>query len=209
MTLFVPDARPTFILLSNDDEPAPPWLGFLDAPGNDSLCIELKSRNAGAQNRWAARLDQTVRGATTPVLLVASGASCLAAAWWARLSPSFYVAPVAGAIFLDPSDPYGAESRGRGAPFEGPPTLLPFPSAIVALRADEARALLAARLARSWGSELHDAAAALPETQPGGGPWRARERLVRAALREMLEHQPAADGALAPVAPTAVGLRAV
>lgn len=195
MTVFAHDTtdRPGFILISSDEDPSPPWLPFLDAPRNDSLCIELRSRTAGSQNRWAARLDQTVGSARAPVVLVAHGASCVAVAWWARLSPSGYVAPVAGAIFLAPSDPYGADSR---SPFRGPPTLLPFPSVMVPREGDDG---VAAALARSWGSRLVDAGAPTGSSE-GPGIWRARERLLAEALATILAPEttgPAYPGSIA------------
>jgi len=175
VTLFAQDdsVLPSFVLISTDEDPTPPWMAFLDAPDNEHLCVELRSRKAGIHNRWATRLDQTVGSARTPVLLVAHGASCLAVAWWARLSPACYVAPVAGAIFLGPSNPFESEAEGRASPFLGPPTLLPFPS--IVLGADA----VALDLARSWGSRVADPASLLPLTvESGPGAWRANERLL-------------------------------
>jgi predicted alpha/beta hydrolase family esterase len=180
---------PSFVLISTDEDPTPPWMAFLDAPDNEHLCVELRSRKAGIHNRWATRLDQTVGGAHGPVLLVANGASCLAVAWWARLSPSCYVAPVAGAIFLDPSNPYAAGAGGHADPFLAPPTLLPFPSVVLGTGP------LAADLARSWGSRLADPAAPEPlAVDAGPGAWRASERLLARGL--------AAIGRGAPPAPS-------
>lgn len=175
MTLFAQDdsVLPSFVLISTDEDPAPPWMAFLDAPDNEHLCVELRSRRAGIHNRWATRLDQTVGGARGPVLLVTHGASCLAVAWWARLSPACYVAPVAGAIFIAPSDPFGAGAQGRTSPFLGPPTLLPFPSIVLG---DDPVAI---DLARSWGSRVADPASPAPlPAGTGTGAWHARERLL-------------------------------
>jgi predicted alpha/beta hydrolase family esterase len=76
------------------------------------------------------------------VLLVAEGAGCFAAAWWARLSPADYVGRVAGALFFEP----GAKDEAR---FASPRVALPFPSVVVGDA--EMRAL-----ADGWGSSVVD-----------------------------------------------------
>jgi uncharacterized protein len=123
------------------------------------------------RNLWAARLDGAVLAAERPVLLVADGASCFAAAWWARLSPSSYVSRIAGALLLDP----GADDA---AGFASPRVPLPFPSIVVS---DRKAAERLAALAESWGSGMAQAPALIGRR---GGKWHAaQEALARITAR--------------------------
>lgn len=94
------------------------------------------------RNMLGARIDRFVGEADRQVILLAHGAGCRAAAWWARLSPSHYVQRVAGAILVDPMV---ADTRAR---FASPATLLPFRS----MTLDSTGRIEA--LAREWGSEV-------------------------------------------------------
>ena len=116
---------------------APAFLGALHIP--------MLGETAAQRTLTAARIDAAIIGADRAVLLVAQGAGCLAAAWWARLSPEAYVARVAGALMIAP------ETR-PAAPlgFASPRTALPFPSIVVG--ADDA----SQRLAGEWGSRMID-----------------------------------------------------
>lgn len=93
----------------------------------------------------AARIDAATVRADRAVMLVAQGVGCLAAAWWARLSPNFYVRRVAGAVMIAPS-----LRGGNEAVFASPEAALPFPS--VAVGTDD----LTQRLGMEWGSRLID-----------------------------------------------------
>ncbi|RYD65997.1 MAG: hypothetical protein EOP58_06380 [Sphingomonadales bacterium] len=81
---------------------APAWKVLLDWPRYGDTHIDYAADTPGQRNIWAVRLDEAVLRADKPVLLIASGESCLAAAWWARLSPADYVAKVAGALLFAP-----------------------------------------------------------------------------------------------------------
>lgn len=94
------------------------------------------------RNMLGARIDRFVGDADRQVILLAHGAGCRAAAWWARLSPSHYVQRVAGAILVDPA------VEDAGARFASPPTQLPFRS----MTLDRTGQIEA--LAREWGSEV-------------------------------------------------------
>lgn len=122
----------------------PIWKLLLNWPRFGDAHVDYAADTPHQRNLWAARLDEAVRRANKPVLLIASGESCLATVWWARLSPADYVAKVAGALLFAPRGPDG-ENR-----FASPRTPLPFPSAIVERNATR-RALA---LAESWGSGL-------------------------------------------------------
>jgi len=105
----------------------------------------------GGRNLWAARLDEAVRLAEEPVVLVAHGVSCFAVAWWARLSPASYVEKVAGALFVRPLRSALAASPEQL--FAGPKIRVPFASILAESAAE------AAELARDWGSRLVDSPA--------------------------------------------------
>lgn len=95
-----------------------------------------------------ARLDRAIASGDSRVLLVAEGAGCFAAAWWARLSPTSDVARVIGAVFYAPTaDADSARAAQRH--FRSPSTPLPFPSILF-----DSRAALACddALAQGWGS---------------------------------------------------------
>ncbi len=123
--------------------PAPAWQTMFGWPASGSEAVPLDVRSVADRTRWAAKLDDAVRGADRAVLLVADGLGCAASAWWARLSPGDYVARIAGAILLDP---------GRGdhaALFDSPQTRLPFPSLVIQ---PDGAAVGAA--VEDWGSRL-------------------------------------------------------
>ncbi len=109
--------------------------------------LELGARGGG-RNLWAARLDEAVRLAEEPVVLVAHGVSCFAVAWWARLSPASYVEKVAGALFVRPLRTALAASPEQL--FAGPRIRVPFASILADSAAE------AVELARDWGSRLVD-----------------------------------------------------
>ncbi|RYE03471.1 MAG: hypothetical protein EOP61_04525 [Sphingomonadales bacterium] len=126
-------------------ERAPAWKALLNWPRFGDTHIDYAADTPHQRNLWATRLDEAVRRAEKPVLLIASGESCLATAWWARLSPADYVSKVAGALLFAPRGAQGGSDL-----FASPRTPLPFPSAVV--ERHTTRHALA--LAESWGSGL-------------------------------------------------------
>ncbi|MGW8191422.1 alpha/beta hydrolase [Sphingomonas hankookensis] len=118
------------------------------------------------RNMLGARIDRFVSEADRQVILLAHGAGCRAAAWWARLSPSHYVQRVAGAILVDPMVADG-DSR-----FASPATLLPFRS----MTLDSTGRI--ETLAREWGSEVMPGDSAAR----GGGLLRLIDRLSGAVV---------------------------
>ena len=132
-----------FSIVTTSGMRTPPWKALLNWPRFGDTHVEFAADTPHQRNLWAARLDEAVRRADKPVLLIASGESCSAAAWWARLSPADYVSKVAGALLFTPRGP-------DSDMFASPRTLLPFPSAVV--ERNTTRHALA--LAESWGSGL-------------------------------------------------------
>lgn len=138
-------------VLALSDGPPPPALGEAINRLRATL-LPLGRQTDADRNLLGARIDRFVGEADRQVILLAHGAGCRAAAWWARLSPSHYVQRVAGAILVAPTADVGADR------FASPATLLPFRSVTVD-RSSEIEAL-----AREWGSEL-----LAPETAVRGG----------------------------------------
>ncbi len=106
--------------------------------------LPLGRDTGGERNLLGARIDRFVGDDDRRVILLAHGAGCRAAAWWARLSPAHYVQRVAGAILIDP-----VAGAGRDR-FASPSVALPFRSVTV----DRTAPAEIAALAREWGSEL-------------------------------------------------------
>lgn len=123
-----------------------------------------------ARNILGARLDRVVADAEARVMLIAEGAGCFAAAWWARLTPASYVSRVVGAVFYAPVADARA-ARAAASHFASPRTRLPFPSLLI----DDRDALDDTRvdaLASDWGSR--------PFGMIGEAdtPWRRARRMV-------------------------------
>lgn len=145
-----------------------PWETRFAWPRSGDLQLAFDDQSRDARNVWASRLDQAVAQADRTVLLVAENAACLAAIWWARLSPAQYVDKVAGALLFDPPSVVLLDRSGKTL-FASPDAALPFPSLIVD-RADRGGAL-----ARSCGGHLLNA----PATPPiATGMWRQAHRLI-------------------------------
>ncbi|WP_034161057.1 alpha/beta hydrolase [Sphingomonas sp. ERG5] len=153
--------------------------------------VDYAADTDAQRNLWAVRLDEAVRRAERPVLLVASGASCFAAAWWARLSPSYYVSQVAGALLFDPLGHGGdAEVAER---FASPHIALPFPSAIIGrdTRRDSREPLHL--LAEGWGGAILDMAADQDQLDAGGAWQQAHAFISRATARVVERRMRVAD----------------
>lgn len=161
----------------------PAWKSLLNWPRFGDAHVDYAAETNAQRNIWAAHLDEAVMRADKPVLLVASGESCFAAAWWARLSPASYVSKVAGALLFTPL------SRGRTPTdtlekFASPRVALPFPSAIVSGTATDARVQ---SLAESWGSGFLDTAWDEPALT-GASAWQQAQGAVMRLTARMVEH---------------------
>ena len=134
---------------------SPSWKAMLNWPRFGDSHIDYSADTPAQRNIWAARLDEAVLHAERPVLLVASGASCFATAWWARLSPANYVSRVAGALLFTPLARTGARDPELAEKFASPRIALPFPSAIVSEEAGSGKwSEQVEALAESWGSRF-------------------------------------------------------
>ncbi|UYY59595.1 alpha/beta hydrolase [Sphingomonas sp. S2-65] len=119
--------------------------------------VPFRADTAAERNLLGARIDAAVTQADRAVVLVAEGAACFAAAWWARLSPAAYVSRVAGALLLAPMDEEHEHVEALRERFASPRTALPFPSVVLDAaipRLDLAPQVRA--LAHGWGSQLLD-----------------------------------------------------
>jgi predicted alpha/beta hydrolase family esterase len=139
------------ILTLSDSGDSPPPGAFGWARSAAYAHIEL-APHGHARNLWAAKLDEAVRLAERPVVIVAFGVSCFALAWWARLTPASYLEQVAGALMIAPLGASVIAARGAEN-FAGPDTRFSFPSLVIEEADTDARA---EGLAASWGSRLLD-----------------------------------------------------
>jgi predicted alpha/beta hydrolase family esterase len=129
---------------------------------------------------WALQLDDAIRAATEPTLLVGEGLACLAIARWAQLSPPRYVENIAGACLFAP-----LAFASHQAPLlrnlqPSPSVRLPFPSTVIDTRASLSIARVL-ELADIWGSDFADADA-VPAAWRSGNSVPA-ELVAAAAMR--------------------------
>jgi predicted alpha/beta hydrolase family esterase len=119
---------------------------------------------------WIAALDEAVRAAETPPLLVAHSLACLLVAHWQEVSDL----PVKGAMLVAVPDPASAAFPPQAAGFAAvPDPRFRFPSLIVASTDDPYGSLThAERRAGQWGSKLKViGAAGHINGQSGLGDW--------------------------------------
>lgn len=129
---------------------------FLRLPGlSEAEQIVVKGETAAQRIALAARIDAAVAEADRAVMLVAEGAACMAAAWWARLSPQANTANVSGALMVAPD----AQRHGSMC-FASPQSALPFPSITIGA-SDECQ-----RLGSEWGSRMIDGPLSLDGSLP-------------------------------------------
>ncbi|MEZ0242352.1 MAG: alpha/beta hydrolase [Sphingomonas sp.] len=151
---------------------------LLDWPKLGATHVDYAADTPAQRNLWAVRLDEAVRRADKPVLLVADGESCFATAWWARLSPASYVARVAGALLFAPHE------RGDPARFASPRGSLPFPSTVIDRSARLDRRTLA--IAQGWGSELLERGWESPGDASG---WQQAQALMTRLTAHIVERR--------------------
>jgi predicted alpha/beta hydrolase family esterase len=164
--------------------------------------VELGLWSNPDRNVWVQRLDEAIRRAARPVILVAHSLGCLAAAWWAALAGASYRDPVAGALLVAPADPEHPLAMPAIAQFgPSPRAPLPFPSILVASRNDPyASFARSSEFARNWGSHLVDAGeAGHLNAESGLGDWPLGmsliDRLIDAALARADADRSLADAA--------------
>ncbi|URW76177.1 alpha/beta hydrolase [Sphingomonas donggukensis] len=176
------------------------WQTLWEQARADTVRAELGMWDAPHRNSWMTKLDQAIRTAQAPVVLVAHSLGCLAVAWWAALSGQPYGWPVAGALLVAPADVdrHGAPPELAGfAP--APTTPLPFPSLVVASSDDPWITLERARaLAGGWGSHFVGAGAVGHINALSGiGDWREGQDLLAELIDGVgLAHTPSQGRAL-------------
>lgn len=139
------------LTLSDGGDPPPSWAREWAESVAVHGHVDVGPRRSARRNLWATRLDEAVRRAERPIVIVAYGVSCFALAWWGRLSPAPYFERVTGALLVRPLGP-GVSASSQGArDYAGPRTPLPFASIVVG---DGERDRRASTLARAWGSDF-------------------------------------------------------
>ncbi len=137
------------------------WQTLWEQSRPDTHRVELGMWDKPHRNAWVTRLDQAIRTARAPVVLVAHSLGCLAVAWWAELARQPFGWPVAGALLVAPADVDRADAASELRAFSPTPGApLPFPSIVVASTDDPWVTIEKARsLAAGWGSLFVDAGA--------------------------------------------------
>ncbi len=128
---------------------------------------------------WSARLEEVVRDADAPVVLVAHSLGCILAAWWAAHSPS--AQRVRAALLVAPGDVEREALRGPlpgWAPIARRP--LPFRSVLVGSRNDPFCTIERAQaLAADWGAHWVEAGeGGHLNAESGLGDWAAGHALL-------------------------------
>jgi predicted alpha/beta hydrolase family esterase len=167
------------ITLSDPQEPLPAWrkLGW---PEEGGLHLTGRFATRADRARWAATLDRAVTDSDRSVLLIASGLSCFAVSWWAKLSPANYASRVAGALLFAPGD----AREDQRARFAAPRIAMPFSSLVIDQALHEKDAELQ-RIAADWGSGL---VRTRERAAHSGGSWQQAQRLFRRFTTAVVEH---------------------
>lgn len=183
-----------FSVITTGNGPARALSALFDAPLRSDAHLDYSSETPRQRSLWAAKLDSAILHAEWPVLLVANGASCFAATWWARLSPRDYINRVAGALLIDP-----IAGEGDAALFASPKIRLPFPSLL--LSGDTPDTAITERvqaLATGWGSAV-GGIPQLPHARRSGSHWQGARELVLRMTAGIVERRAQAADALAAV----------
>lgn len=135
------------------------WQTLWEQSRADIDRVELGMWDTPHRNAWITKLDQAIRGAQAPVVLVAHSLGCLAVAWWAEFAGQPYGRPVVGALLVAPADVDRTDAHEALRGFApAPATPLPFPSILVASSDDPWIDIEQAHgLAVNWGSVFIDA----------------------------------------------------
>lgn len=157
-------------------------LRMLGRPVQGYAHVPFAAGTAAERNLLGARIDAAVMQADRAVLLVAQGAACFAAAWWARLSPSSYVSRVAGALLVAPMEEERARAEAMRDSFASPRTALPFPSILIENAVPQLDVAAQVRaLALGWGSQVVD------EQVDAGSPMRRTRRAIERFTAAVVE----------------------
>ena len=156
--MFEEDLRrsPTCLLVPGLGNSGPGhWQTIWEQDRSDCTRVELGCWDAPVRNVWIGRIDQAVRAAGGPVVLVAHSLGCIAVAWWAGLLGQDVTSRVAGALLVAPPDVdrLAEPVIGRFAPV--PRAALPFPTLVVASSDDPyCRPARAEEMASAWLADL-------------------------------------------------------
>lgn len=157
------------------------WQTLWEQSRDDCSRVELGQWDAPHRNSWVTKLDQAIRKAPTPVILVAHSLGCHAVAWWAALSGQPYGWPVAGALLVAPPDVTRAGVHPGIADFAPmAPAILPFPAILVGSEDDHYASVQASfDMARHWGCHFENAGAlGHINAESGIGFWGDGQRLL-------------------------------
>jgi predicted alpha/beta hydrolase family esterase len=151
-----PAAGTPLVLLVPGSENGASFMRDWERERVDARLLRLGLWDAPHRNTWVNKLNLAIRRADRPVVLVAEGIACLAAAWWAEYEQPENEEAVVGALLVLPPDVDRPGADPRLARFGAcPRTALPFPSYLVAGPGEtpELRRSLS-QLARDWNAQF-------------------------------------------------------
>lgn len=157
------------------------WQTLWEQTRSDTSRVDLGMWDHPRRNPWVTRLDQAIRAANQPVVLVAHSLGCLAVAWWAELAGQPWGWPVAGALLVAPPDIDRRNALAELASFAPTPRGgLPFPSILVASEDDPYASIQRSfDMARDWGSHfINMGAYGHINAGSGIGLWHEGQRLL-------------------------------
>lgn len=187
--------RPRILTVPGLDGSGPAhWQTIWERTRTDTVRVELGQWALPHRNSWISRLDQAIRAARGPVVLVAHSLGCMAVAWWGMYASQPRNWPVAAALLVAPADVDRPDTSERIKPFAPAPRgSLPFRSVVVASSDDPWMTSEHARgLAIDWGSRFVDAGAlGHINADSGLGAWTEGQALLE-ELIDPAEARPAA-----------------
>lgn len=173
------------LVLILPDRPAaerPRWQERWSQQRDDAHVLELGDWDDPHRNTWVNKLNLAIYRAGRPVVLVAQGLGCVAAAWWAEYERPGFGNPVTSALLIAPPDLDRPGLDPRLSRFGSCPRKpLPFPSFLVG--SGDCPESSARRLARDWGCRYVDPREGRP-SEAEHGRWSFGEALLRRLLGE-------------------------
>lgn len=167
------------------------WQSRWENGRSDTQRADLGQWDRPAPKIWVDRLDQAVKHADGPVLLVAHSLGCHAVAHWAQQTRAKTGGQVVGALLVAPPEVDRGLVDWRLQPFApARQSILPFPSIVAASRNDPyIHFERARRLAFFWGSQFADAGhVGHINAESGIGDWEFGQfllsRLIRLAAKD-------------------------
>lgn len=137
------------------------WQSIWERDRRDCERVPLGCWEQPSRNVWVGRIDQAVRQAPCPVVLVGHSLGCAAIVWWAQMMGEATAGDVVGALLVAPPDVDRSPDPRLAAFGPTPRGILPFPSIVVASEDDPYCAFdYAQDLAGGWGAEFVSAGAA-------------------------------------------------